>query len=534
MLILFIARAFSNVKVIGAMAPGKIVERRTSPESGQSDALSSGSEEMQSPQPTKRRRISQECDDEPALQLKNDAPSRITRASPVKEKAPELKALLPTTDSTFEAIGVAPWLVHSMAAMEIRHPTPIQKACIPEILKGRDCIGGSRTGTGKTVAFAAPILQRWAEDPFGIYAVVLTPTRELALQIYEQFQALGAPQSLKTVLITGGTEMRPQAVALSQRPHIVIATPGRLADHIQNSGHDTIIGLRRAKTVVLDEADRLLASGHGSMLPDVETCLNALPPSTKRHTLLFTATVTAEVRALKALPRPASRPSIFISEISASENSPRALIPPKLSQNYLQVPLTHKDAFLHVLLLVDSILALPSIIIFVNRTRTADLLHRILRALEHSVTALHSRLPQAQRSRNLSDFRAQQCSILVATDVAARGLDIPNVGLVVNYDVPRNPDDYIHRVGRTARAGRKGLSITFVGQRDVELVLGIEAHTGMKMGEWAQEGVNVETRVLRGRVLKDVGEAKMEALRDVESNKDVHGRRRKMLKRPAE
>ena len=143
-------------------------------------------------------------------------------------------------------------------------------------------------------------------------------------------------------------------------------------------------------------------------------------------------------------------------------------------------------------------------------------------------------MPQSQRSRNLSDFRAQKSRVLVATDVAARGLDIPNVGLVVNYDVPRNPDDYIHRVGRTARAGRAGRSLTFVGQRDVELVLGIEGHTGMKMEEWKQEGVNVETRVLRGRVLKDVGEARMEALRDVEANKDVHGRRRKVLKKPAE
>lgn len=416
--------------------------------------------------------------------------------------------------------------------MQIRRPTPIQQACIPEILKGRDCIGGSGTGTGKTVAFAVPILQQWAEDPFGIYAVVLTPTRELALQIYEQFQALGAPQSLKTVLIVGGTDMGPQATALSQRPHVVVATPGRLADHILNSGRETVAGLSRVRVAVLDEADRLLcSSGPGSMLPDVETCLSALPPSTKRHTLLFTATVTAEVRALKSLPRPKDHSPIFISEINTENSTPQILIPSLLRQTYLQVPLKQKDSFLHALLSVPSIANLPSIIVFCNTIRTADILHRILLALEHNVTSLHSKMPQSQRTKNLSLIRAQNCQLLVATDVAARGLDIPSTNLVINYDVPRNPDDYIHRVGRTARAGKSGTSITLVGQRDVELVLAIESHIGSQMSEWKEEGVNVETRVTRGRLLKDVGEARMEALRNVEGNKDVNGRRKKVLRR---
>ena len=521
------------------MAPSRLASR--SPSGSQSNGSSSASEDDFSDRAPKRRRISHDSEETPRAVYNAPsriAPSRIRKALPELATNPEetapAKARLPTlpiTDATFTELSVSPWLIQSMSAMEIKRPTPIQRACIPEILKGRDCIGGSRTGTGKTVAFAVPILQKWAEDPFGIYAVVLTPTRELALQIYEQFQALGAPQSLKTVLITGGSEMRPQAVALSQRPHIVVATPGRLADHIENSGHDTVIGLSRAKVVVLDEADRLLASGPGSMLSDVETCLGALPPSTQRHTLLFTATVTAEVRALKSLPRPKGRPEIFVSEITAEDNEPRALIPKQLKQTYLQVPMTHKDAFLHVLLSVDSIAALSSIIIFCNRTKTADLLHRTLRQLDHSITSLHSRMPQSQRNRNLSDFRSQKSRLLVATDVAARGLDIPNVALVVNYDVPRNPDDYIHRVGRTARAERHGTSVTFVGQRDVELILAIEQHVGTKMEEWKQEGVNVETRVLKGRNLKDVGAARMDATRDIEANKDVYGRRKKVLKR---
>jgi len=418
--------------------------------------------------------------------------------------------------------------------MAIQSPTEIQKACIPEILKGRDCIGGSRTGTGKTVAFAVPILQTWAQDPFGIYAVVLTPTRELALQIYEQFQALGTPQNLKTVLITGGVDMRSQAVALSKRPHIVVATPGRLADHIMNSGKDTTIGLTRAKVVVLDEADRLLAPGPGSMLPDLNTCLSALPSSASRLTLLFTATVTPEVRALKELPRPDDRPPIFVSEIAdLSDLSVTAsMLPSTLSQTYLQVPMTHKDAFLHVLLSTPSFTRSPqpSVIIFVNRTATADILHRTLLQLSHPVTALHSDLAQSQRNRNLSDFRAQKARILIATDVASRGLDVPEVNFVINYDVPRNPTDYVHRVGRTARAGREGTSVTFVGQRDVSLILAIEEYVGDKMAEWTEEGVNVETRVVKGRTLKDVAEARMEALRDMENGKDVNGWRRKIKK----
>lgn len=511
------------------MAPGKLIVESVS--DAQSDVSSSHSGDDSVERAPKRRRISQDGTAETPL-LTYDPPSRIRRTGQALDVTPPKATLhtVPTTDTSFEALQVAPWLILAMSAMEIKRPTPIQRACIPEILRGRDCIGGSRTGTGKTIAFAVPILQKWAEDPFGIYAVVLTPTRELALQIYEQFQALGAPQSLKTILITGGTEMRPQAVALSQRPHIVVATPGRLADHIRTSGHDTIVGLSRARVVVLDEGDRLLASGPGSMLPDVDTCLSALPPASDRNTLLFTATVTAEVRALKSLPRTKGRPEVFFADIDAENDSPRSLIPAKLKQTYIQVPMTHKDAFLHTLLSVDTISALPSVIVFCNRTKTADLLHRILLSLDHSVTSLHSRMPQSQRNKNLSDFRSLKARMLIATDVAARGLDIPNVALVINYDVPRNPDDYIHRVGRTARAGRGGASITFVGQRDVELILAIEKHVGNQMVEWKQEGVNIETRVLKGRILKDVGEARMEATRDVEANKDVYGRRKKVLK----
>ena len=506
----------------------------------------------------------QSSDDESEEQLQEKvAPlSRVSRihqqpahTRPETTNGTAFSALRPT-DASFESLAVSPWLAHTLRSLSITNPTPIQQSCIPPILEGRDCIGGSRTGSGKTIAFAVPLLQKWAEDPFGIYAVILTPTRELALQIYEQFRALGAPQNLKVVLITGGSDMRPQAVALGQRPHIVVATPGRLADHVQNSGKDTIVGLSRAKALVLDEADRLLTPGHGSMLPDLNVCLSALPPPDSRLTLLFTATVTPEVRALKTQARP-NRPPVFISEISdpsdpSSMTSSGPSLPPTLKQTYVQCPSAHKLAYLHVLLQTPSMtIHTPSIIIFTNRTTSADHLHRTLLHLEHPVTSLHSTLPQQQRSANLASFRALKSRILIATDVASRGLDIPSVGVVINYDVPRNPADYVHRVGRTARAGRKGTSITFVGQRDVSLVLAIEDFvaggkvdeendeseaededdSSSKMQKWEEEGVNLETRIVKGRTLKDVAEARMEALREVEQGRDVYGRRKQGIRK---
>lgn len=524
-------------------------------ESESSGASASESDRLDSPEPRKRRRTEVELaeddsdsDDGGVLttapaQPTFQAPSRIRRktqdapspAAPKPAAAPEEQpqtqlssiqnAILAPTDphTTFESLSVRPWLVQSLSNMAIRRPTGIQKGCIPEILKGRDCIGGSRTGSGKTAAFAVPILQKWAEDPHGIFGVVLTPTRELALQIYEQFNAISSPRLLKIVLVTGGADMRAQAIALRERPHVVIATPGRLADHIRTSGDDTTCGLRRVRFVVLDEADRLLGGGGGagSMLPDVEECFAVLPPPTERQTLLFTATMTPEVLALKNMtPKPGKEPA-FVCEVDTAALA----VPATLRQMHLKVPVTHREHFLHTFLLTEANDE-KTAIVFCNRTSTAEFLHHLLRLLGHRVTSLHSKLPQRQRTDNLGRFRAAAARILVATDVAARGLDIPEVSLVINYDVPRDPDDYIHRVGRTARAGRKGEAVTFVGQRDVELVLAIEGRVGREMEAWEEEGVNLETRVLRD-ALKIVSEKKREALLEVEEGREVGGKRKR-------
>ena len=522
----------------------RFIQRNTAQTSSNSDCESSQTsssssspsyETIENSTSRKRRRLSPESDGEFEGSVAEKAPAPVpSNLSRIKPKLYEPKhqnsagiqhptvnnGKVVDSNASFATLNVSPWLVASLAALEIKRPTAIQKGCIPKILEGKDVIGGSRTGSGKTVAFAVPILQKWAEDPVGIFAVILTPTRELALQIFEQVKAISAPQSLKPILVTGGTEMRPQALALSRRPHVVIATPGRLADHILTSGTDTTVGLRRVKVVVLDEADRLLASGPGSMLTDVGTCLNALPPSGERQTCLFTATLTPEVMAVKALPRAKDRPPIFVCETDTASIS----VPPSLKQTYLQVPLTYREAYLHVLLLTASNVAKPSVMIFCNRTATANLIERLLRLLDHRVTSLHSVLSQKDRTDNLARFRASAARILVATDVASRGLDIPEVDLVINYDVPRNPDDYIHRVGRTARAGKTGEAITLVGQRDVKLFLAIEGRIGAKMAEWQEEGVNVETRVVRDG-LKEVGERKRLALLDIEEGRDVKGNR---------
>ena len=456
-------------------------------------------------------------------------PNGATIGDLLPHQSTALPSILASTDhndtSTFATLDVDPWLTASLSTMAINLPTRIQKACIPSILSGADCIGGSRTGSGKTVAFAVPILQQWARDPSGIFAVMLTPTRELALQIFEQVAAIGSRQGMRVALVTGGADMRQQAIDLSRRPHIVVATPGRLADHILNSGDDTIAGLRRVKFVVLDEADRLLASGKGSMLPDLETCLDIFPPPAKRQTCLFTATVTPEVRAIKDLPRPASRPPVFVCEVDTEDLA----VPKTLTQTYQLVNVVHKEKYLHILLLTPQN-ADKTCIIFCNRTSTATLLERLLRLLDHRVTSLHSGLDHSTRVSNLARFRAASARILIATDVAARGLDIPTVNLVVNYDLPRNPDDYIHRVGRTARAGRKGTAISLVGQRDVELVKAIEGRVGGEMGEFAEEGVSVEGRVVR-EALGVVGEKKREAMLDIEEGRDERGKRRRGMER---
>lgn len=314
--------------------------------------------------------------------------------------------------------------------------------------------------------------------------------------------------------------MRAQALALGARPHIVVATPGRLADHIQSSGEDTICSLRRVRVVVLDEADRMLSD---TFAADLQTCLSAVPTAGARQTLLFTATMTPTVRALKP------RPDAFVCELGMQQ----VAVPTALLQRFLLLVPYTREAYLHTLLSTPGNEG-KSVIVFANRTATADLLARVLRLLGHRVTALHSALPQRERIDSLGRFRAEAARVLVATDVASRGLDIPVVEMVVNFDVPRDPDDYVHRVGRTARAGKRGEAVTFVTQHDILLVEAIEARTGTKMERYEDEpGVSLEGRVVR-ETLQEVSEKKRVAAMDMDEGRNENGKRRKRLRDKAD
>lgn len=415
---------------------------------------------------------------------------------------------------SFESLGVAKWLCEALEVMAIYSPSAIQKVCIPEILKGRDCVGGAKTGSGKTIAFAAPMLTQWSKDPFGVYGLILTPTRELAIQIAEQFAALGANMNIKTAIVVGGVDMVEQSLQLQKRPHFVIATPGRLADHIRSSGDETVKGLTRAKVLVLDEADRLLSD---SFADDLAECLAILPPPEKRQTLLFTATITDPVKQLKDQPARAGKPSMFVHEVAVDSIA----IPSTLSQWYVLVPSYVREAYLFQILTLEENKE-KSVIVFVNRTRTAELLRRLLQIMSVRTTSLHSEMPQRERMNSLGRFKAEAARVLVATDVASRGLDIPTVEMVINFDIPADADDYIHRVGRTARAGRSGDSISFVSERDVSRIANIEERVGTKMAKYEQ----VTDSLIIKDSLKAVSTAKREAIMEME--KENFGERRRI------
>ncbi|OZJ04296.1 hypothetical protein BZG36_02576 [Bifiguratus adelaidae] len=369
----------------------------------------------------------------------------------------------------FQDLGISSWLQEALEAMSIRAPTEIQRHCIRPILEGRDVIGGAKTGSGKTAAFALPILQKLSEDPYGVFAVVLTPTRELAFQISEQFRVLGKGINLKECVVVGGLDMMSQALALSRRPHVIIATPGRLRDHIRSSAN--AVNLSRCRFLVLDEADRLLSD---TFADDLEVILNEIPE--KRQTLLFTATISDSILALKESAPPAKKPFVYRCDTSVSTVS-------TLSQFYVFIPSQVREHYLTYLLRSEEF-GDKSTIIFCGKCATAEHITVMLKELGIKCTSLHSELTQQQRLDSLGRFRAEVVKILIATDVGSRGLDIPTVQTVINYDIPRDPTDYIHRVGRTARAGRGGQAVSIVSERDIELVHAIEARTNKEMEEY--------------------------------------------------
>ncbi|KAF8592164.1 DEAD-domain-containing protein [Ramaria rubella] len=400
-----------------------------------------------------------------------------------------------------------------MDSMSIRRPTPVQIACIPPLLQGLDCIGNAKTGSGKTVAFALPILHKLSLDPYGIFAVVLTPTRELAFQISDQFAVLGGSLNLRTAVIVGGMDMMAQAIELGNRPHVVIATPGRIVDHLRSSNGEW--DLSRVKFLILDEADRLLTDTFSS---ELSYLFSVIPKD--RQTGLFTATLTPAIEDLaQATPRPGKKKPYIYRMSSPVETVDT------LKQNYILVPSHVREPYLYHLLCnpPDAVTHLrrappvpvkhsrhknktfsktkpsqakkkpsrdeeapeqpPPTIIFCKRPYTVAYLTHVLQELSIRATALHSRLTQRERLNSLSLFRAYVVPVLICTDVGARGLDIEDVAMVINWDIPEEPEEYTHRVGRTARKGKGGVAISFVTERDEERVAKIEARINTKLTE---------------------------------------------------
>lgn len=384
----------------------------------------------------------------------------------------QMRNLCPGMDS-FQTIGVKQWLISALKTLGISSPTPVQKSCIPAILEGRNVIASAETGTGKTAAFVLPILQKLSEDPFGVYAVILTPTRELAFQISQQVTALGARIAVRQHVLVGGVDELSQALFLKKRPHIVIATPGRISTMITRESVD----LSRARFVVLDEADQLLDPCY---LQDLKLLLDACS-SPSRQTLMFSATMTPSMELLHDSVSGDGEPETKDTNtyrFDAREN--RFATVDQLTQEYIFMPVNLKECYLVHLLKV--VYPKSSVIIFTSRCEVAELLLTLLKLLGmKKVTALHSDMKQVDRIEALQKFKGGNVRALIATDVASRGLDIPACELVFNFDVPRTVTTYVHRVGRTARAGRSGRAISFITQNDVDLLHTIENNVGRKI-----------------------------------------------------
>ncbi|GAX78127.1 hypothetical protein CEUSTIGMA_g5569.t1 [Chlamydomonas eustigma] len=363
--------------------------------------------------------------------------------------------------TSFSALGVCTQLAEAAAALGWKKPSSIQEQAIPHLLQGKDVIGLAQTGSGKTGAFSLPILQELLDKPQPLFALILSPTRELAIQIAEQVEALGSGIGVRAVVLVGGIDMMAQAIALGRRPHIIVGTPGRVVDHLSNTKGFSLKGL---KHLVLDEADKLLDMDFEQ---EIDQILKVVPRD--RRTQLFSATMTNKVQKLQR--------ACLVKPVKVEVASKYSTVD-TLRQQYLFVPAKYKDCYLAFIL---NELSGSTSMIF---TRTCDNTRRIalmLRNLGFGGVPIHGQMSQPKRLGALNKFKSGERNILVATDVASRGLDIPSVDVVINYDVPQNSKDYVHRVGRTARAGRSGRSVTIVTQYDVEQFQKIEHLTEVKM-----------------------------------------------------
>ncbi len=393
----------------------------------------------------------------------------------------------------FAALGLDPRLAKALADLGYEEPTPVQSAAIPPLLEGHDLLGMAATGTGKTAAFALPMLHRIAQRERrtgGPLALVLVPTRELAMQVAEAVHKYGKSLGVTSLAIYGGAPMQAQLRALARGVDVVVATPGRALDHLQRRS----MSLASVETVVLDEADEMLDMGFAE---DLDAILSSAPA--ERQTALFSATLPPRIADIAATHlREPVRVKIDREVVPAGAA-------PRVSQTAYIVPRSHKPAALGRVLDIEE----PTSAIVFCRTRgEVDELCESLNARGYRAAGLHGGLSQEQRDRVMKGFRSGTTDLLVATDVAARGLDVDHLSHVVNYDVPSAAESYVHRIGRTGRAGRTGVAITFAEPREHRLLRNIERLTKQKIAIAA-----VPTAAdLRARKLERIGEAVREVL----------------------
>ena len=365
---------------------------------------------------------------------------------------------MPTSIHTsFHTLGLSEPLLRDLTAAGLVVPTPIQAQAIPPALEGRDVIGCAQTGTGKTAAFVIPIVERLAALPKGHpQALVLAPTRELALQIYGSIEKLGRSHGISATVIVGGSDMQAQIRGLRQRPDVLVATPGRLLDHMWNG----TVNLAPMKILVLDEADRMLDMGFA---PQINQILDALP--VERQTLLFSATIQTDVTHLVQ---------------TSLSGAVRVMVTPASTTAEGVTQMVHHTTSQEKTKLLVSLLAMErgTVLIFARTKSRVDRLGQTLEQAGHRVAVIHGDRSLPQRLRALDGFKRGQVRILVATDIAARGIDVANIGHVVNYDLPNCPEDYIHRIGRTARMKMTGRATSFVTFEDRVQLCAIETLLG--------------------------------------------------------
>jgi ATP-dependent RNA helicase DeaD len=360
----------------------------------------------------------------------------------------------------FDRFKLSPEILRGIRDLGFEEPSPIQIKCIPAILNGEDVIGQAQTGTGKTAAFGIPILEKIQTDKNTVQSIILAPTRELAIQVSEEIRSIGRPKRVKTLPIYGGQAISRQIKALQQGVHVVIGTPGRLLDHLRRGTLKT----DHVQVVVLDEADEMLDMG---FIDDIEEVMRFMPQS--RQLLLFSATMPTLIRQLsQKYMRKAKFITVNRGEVTA----------PAITQIYYRVLESIKVESLCRILDSEEI---ELSIIFCRTKKGVDELTDSLQARGYLAGGLHGDLTQQQRDRVMNAFRQGEIELLVATDVAARGIDVGSVSHVVNYDIPQDVESYVHRIGRTGRAGRKGMALTLVTPREMKQLRQIEKETGARL-----------------------------------------------------